>query len=384
MAALRTEDAWKALRVCPDELRLDVTLPTGQSFRWARGAGGDYAGVVGNRAFALRSVDGDVLFRVVAPHCGEPLGDAEAALRDYLGLSTPLQPLHAAFAAADARFAALLPHVRGARVLRQPPVECLFSFICSSNNNVKRIGGMVERLCESYGERLTPPPPDAAAASPSPGESPAFFAFPTLAALAAADETRLRELGFGYRAPFITGAARLLQSRPGGGEAWLESLRGDGVSAAEAVAQLSTLPGVGPKVAACAALFSLDKRDCVPVDTHVYQLCVAHYGLPACSAASLTPRVAAACQAQLRALYGPHAGWAHTALFVAELRELRAALPPELRTPPGLQPGAAARRAKKEAQAATHAAASAGGGRKRKLPLEVPPADEAQTQDEKS
>lgn len=44
------------------------------------------------------------------------------------------------------------PYVLGARMLRQDPVECLFSFICSSNNHISRIHGMVERLAAQYGE----------------------------------------------------------------------------------------------------------------------------------------------------------------------------------------------------------------------------------------
>lgn len=42
----------------------------------------------------------------------------------------------------------------GVRLLRQDPTECLFSFICSSNNNIARITGMVERLCQAFGPRL--------------------------------------------------------------------------------------------------------------------------------------------------------------------------------------------------------------------------------------
>ena len=263
--------------------------------------------------------------------------------------------------------APLLPFVRGARVLRQPPAECLFSFICSSNNNVKRIAGMVERLCEAYGERLHPADP-AASPSASP-DQPAYYAFPTLAALATADEDRLRALGFGYRAPFIVNAAKQLQAQPGGGDAYLSSLRSDTVSASEAVKALSLLPGVGPKVAACAALFSLDKHSLVPVDTHVYQLSVAHYGLPE-SETSLTPKVMAACQAQLHATFGAYAGWAHTALFVAELPQLRALLPEELRTPAGLAPGAAKRKkAKADAKAEAKDAEGEGaaGGKKARV-----------------
>jgi hypothetical protein len=40
----------------------------------------------------------------------------------------------------------------GIRVVRQDPWECLVSFICSSNNNVKRIGGMIDKLKRRYGE----------------------------------------------------------------------------------------------------------------------------------------------------------------------------------------------------------------------------------------
>ena len=41
-------------------------------------------------------------------------------------------------------------------MLRQDPVECLFQFICSSNNHISRIHGMVERLCSAYGTPLVP------------------------------------------------------------------------------------------------------------------------------------------------------------------------------------------------------------------------------------
>lgn len=45
-------------------------------------------------------------------------------------------------------------HFPGVRLLRQDPTECLFSFICTSNNHISRIQGMVERLCQSLGTPL--------------------------------------------------------------------------------------------------------------------------------------------------------------------------------------------------------------------------------------
>lgn len=61
-----------------------------------------------------------------------------------------------------------------------------------------------------------------------------------------------------------------LQSKPGGGVEWLESLRK--MDLPEVIDALCTLPGVGPKVAACIALFSLDQHHAIPVDTHVWQV----------------------------------------------------------------------------------------------------------------
>ena len=62
------------------------------------------------------------------------------------------------------------------------------SFICSSNNNIPRITGMINSLRESYGTLL---------ANDSDGTP--LFSFPTLEQLSSATESRLRELGFGYR-----------------------------------------------------------------------------------------------------------------------------------------------------------------------------------------
>jgi N-glycosylase/DNA lyase len=382
---------------------------------WRR-SGGDFTGVVGTRVFALRQTPTDTLFRLLPlrPAPGAALAPppataadalaardvAAAALREYLALDIPLAPLHAAFSAADARFAALAPYLLGARLLRQDPCECLFAFICSSNNHVQRIAGMVERLCAAYGTCLGAAAAEEAGATAegvnaagatSAAPAQVFYAFPTAAQLARAEESALRGLGFGYRAKvrllrsvcapfslvlrsfcahfavltcalsrqFIVGTASALAAHPAGGAAYLASLRAASTSSAAAAAALRLLPGVGPKVAACVALFALNKHDIVPVDTHVWQLALAHYtpelrGTPE-APATLTKAAMAAVEASLIRIFGPFAGWAHTALFVAELRGgVRETLPAHLRTPQGATPAAAAR-AKKAAREAREA-----------------------------
>lgn len=72
------------------------------------------------------------------------------------------------------------------------------------------------------------------------------------------------------RAKYIIGTVDALQSKSSGGVQWLGALRT--LDLEEAVDAVATLPGVGPKVAACIALFSLDKHHAIPVDTHVWQV----------------------------------------------------------------------------------------------------------------
>lgn len=105
-----------------------------------------------------------------------------------MGIS--LSELWGEFSVADERFAELAKYLGGARVLRQDPLECLVQFICSSNNNIKRITQMVDYVSE-LGVYLG-----------SVGGF-RFYQFPTLERLSLVKEEELRKAGFGYRLVFV-------------------------------------------------------------------------------------------------------------------------------------------------------------------------------------
>lgn len=63
---------------------------------------------------------------------------AEKFLEDYLQMKVPLKDLYSDWSKKDAVFRKIAEKLPGVRVLRQDPVENLFSFICATNNNISR------------------------------------------------------------------------------------------------------------------------------------------------------------------------------------------------------------------------------------------------------
>lgn len=298
---------WVPLNLSRSELYLPLTFPTGQTFRWKQTGPIQYTGVVGrSHLLSLKQLDnGDVGYHF---HCTTSEAGARDALVDFLNVGISLTEVWESFKASDTRFAELATHLGGARVLRQDPLECLIQFICSSNNNIKRITMMVDFI-SSLGNYL------------GAVGGFKFYEFPSLERLAMVSEQELRAAGFGYRAKYIVGTVEALKSKPGGGTEWLAALRK--VDLPDAIVSLCSLPGVGPKVAACIALFSLDQHHAIPVDTHVWKIAT-RYLLPELAGTSLTPKLSNRVADAFVRTYGKYAGWAQTLLFIAELPSQKA------------------------------------------------------------
>ena len=157
----------------------------------------------------------------------------------------------------------------GIRILNQDPWEALCSFVISQNNNIKRIMGLVEKLCNFYGQG----------------------GFPTSNALANASEQQLRELGLGFRASYIINTARAVEE----GSLNLEELKNIGIE--EARAKLMAVKGIGPKVANCALLFGCHRLDCFPMDVWMKRAMAAFF------------------PGEDESIFGPYAGVAQQYIF---------------------------------------------------------------------
>ncbi|KAL9226148.1 hypothetical protein vseg_001993 [Gypsophila vaccaria] len=312
-------EEWVPLNLGKSELSLPLTFPTGQTFRWKKTGPLQYTGVVKSHLVSLKHLEnGDVGYHIHATSSRlVDCNDAKSVLLDFLNMGICLTDMWENFSASDERFAQLAPHLAGARVLRQEPLECLIQFLCSSNNNIGRITKMVDYI-SSLGVFL------------GTVEGFEFYEFPSLERLAMVSEEEFRKAGFGYRAKYIVGTIKALEAKPGGGGKWLLSLRKLGLE--EVVGELSTLSGVGPKVAACVALFSLDQHHAVPVDVHVWRIAT-RYLIPELAGARLSPKLCIRVSEAFVERYGKYAGWAQTLLFVAELPSQKALISPEVEVP---------------------------------------------------
>lgn len=197
----------------------------------------------------------------------------------------------------------------GIRILRQDPWETVVLFICSSNNNVKRISKMCDSLCIEYGRYV------------GTHDGVAYYSFPDAEVLAGPNvEARLRELGFGYRAKYIAATAQMFASpdKPHITMQKLTALRKEPFEDAHAF--LLQLTGVGPKVADCICLMALDKHEVVPVDTHVLQIAVRDYKYR--GPRTMNKKSYEMVRRHLTELFGDYAGWAQLVMFAADLGDL--------------------------------------------------------------
>lgn len=141
----------------------------------------------------------------------------------------------------------------GIRILNQDLFETLISFIISANNNIKRIKLILSRLRERLGEKIRAE----------------VYTFPNYEKMKEMPEEFFKEIGAGYRAPYLYKVLR--QITPQQLEDWknldTQSLK----------RKLIELSGVGPKVADCILLFGYHRGESFPVDTWIAKMYNHHF-----------------------------------------------------------------------------------------------------------
>lgn len=237
---------------CPDCFDLGLTLDCGQSFRWKKD-GELWRGVAFGKSLTAEQREGKLLF-----DC--PSDDYENIWKGYFDLDLDYASIVSSYD--DIYLKRAISDYRGIRILRQEPWEALCSFIISQNNNIPRIKGIVERLCESFGEEIQ-----------------GGYTFPSAPKIASLSVEDLSPLRAGFRAKYIIDAARKVSD----GTVDFKAISENPIDFGRG--ELQKIKGVGAKVAECTLLYGFHKLEAFPVDVWVKRIMAEMYpdGLPECT-----------------------------------------------------------------------------------------------------
>ena len=219
------------------DLDLAQTLDCGQSFRWTECEDGSFFGIAFEKSVRVKLEENTLYIENASK------ADFENIWYDYFDLSLDYGKIRAEISKIHPVLREAAKYAPGIRILRQEPYEALCTFIISQNNNIKRIKGIVQRLCENFGEKID-----------------GGYAFPTAESMAKLSPDDLAPLRAGFRNRYLIDAAQRVAS----GEVDLEKCRNCNYD--EARAELMKITGVGVKVADCTLLFGLHRIEAFPVD----------------------------------------------------------------------------------------------------------------------
>eukprot|EP00922_Rhytidocystis_sp_ex-Travisia-forbesii_P055364 GHVS01081978.1.p1 GENE.GHVS01081978.1~~GHVS01081978.1.p1 ORF type:complete len:239 (-),score=38.76 GHVS01081978.1:671-1387(-) len=189
---------WFDVGLSAAELRPQHFLSAGQSFSWKSCGDGEWLGVIDDSLVHIKQTSFSTLCRCVAsvsssdssaatsastdsptarctsssspPNCStaEQLSclwclDSSgrcicnglvSTVRQLFNADVPIVPLIEEWICRDAAMRVAVEQLKGFRVMKIAPIECVFAFICSANNNIPRITLLVDRLRRECGDLI--------------------------------------------------------------------------------------------------------------------------------------------------------------------------------------------------------------------------------------
>lgn len=161
-------------------LSLPLTLDCGEAFRWVEQEDGSWSGAAYGKYLNIKEENGNFILKDTS------LEDFENVWRNYFDLDRDYAAICAKLKE-DELVRETIDEYYGIRILNQEPWEALVSFVISQQNNIKRIKGIIKRLCDTYGEKICD----------------GWHAFPTSKTLSKLSVEDFEAIGLGYRAKYV-------------------------------------------------------------------------------------------------------------------------------------------------------------------------------------
>lgn len=226
------------------DFNLEHIFECGQCFRWNSNGDDSYYGIVKDKGV-------NVIYRDnILEISNTTIKDFIDIWYDYFDLGRDYENIKLELSKKDSIMKQAVEFGYGIRLLNQDTWETLISFIISANNNIARIKKSVEILSQNYGKKVFN------------GRNSAYT-FPTAKELSEIDLEDLYTSGAGFRCKYILKTAKDIVNNS------VNLYKLDSMDTDIARKKLTTLSGVGNKVADCVLLFSGVKYNIFPTDVWV-------------------------------------------------------------------------------------------------------------------
>lgn len=232
------------MKIDKKDINLYDTLFSGQCFRMCLESDGSYTIVLSDRVVNIKEV-GEYL-----EIDSNNMEDLDLVVRHYLDLDRDYDSINDILRLKCKPLNDNIVLCQGYKILNQSRFEMFITYIISQNNNVKRIIGSVDKLSKLYGKCVKFRNED-------------YYLFPTYEEMKDISLEELRSIGVGFRDSYIRNALDKISND----KDFLE--RVDFLSTDEALEMLTSIKGIGTKVASCILMFAYGRLDAFPVDTWV-------------------------------------------------------------------------------------------------------------------
>lgn len=251
----------------------------GQCFRWNTTKNNTYVGVAFGKVIEVKLIDKDLYIYNATKE------EVENIWIDYFDLTMDYGIIKEELSK-DPLLAEAIEFGEGIRLLKQDPFELIISFIISANNRIPMIKRAIDRISQRWGEKIE-------------YKGNIYYTFPTIDRLRNATEEELKDCGVGFRGKYIKSTVESLNDN-----VINEMLVSNDDQCHKLLQKFS---GIGPKVADCIMLFSMEKYSAFPVDVWVKRAMQHFYLAPDVS----LPKI----REFARDKFGKYAGFAQQYLF---------------------------------------------------------------------
>lgn len=233
---------------------LDHVFECGQCFRWNKTETGSFIGVAFGRVIEVEKQGNElVIYNTNEEDFNNIWLEYFDLNRDYTKIKEELSK--------DELLKKSVDFGNGIRILKQEHFELLISFIISSNNRIPMIKRAIATISEKWGEKIK-------------YKDKVYYSFPTIEKLYDKTIEDFEKCSTGFRAKYIANTCENVYKNNGILE-HIFSLNDD-----ECHTALQKFTGVGPKVADCIMLFSMQKYSAFPVDVWVKRAMMHFYVAP--------------------------------------------------------------------------------------------------------